>query len=191
MAGIYAEIEADDNPEHDETLVALKGDAAKDIADLEFVLQQRALFTSNIHLADQKSGYIAILHGVLISGVSSLMQNNEILTKFSGSVDSRLYVFAIVMLFISFIANMIAFIPRVRRASKDQSWTDLASANVDGFVEFIRNEPHASRIRRMAAQVKMLAQICNEKFAYIRYSIVFLGLSMASSIVLYLRLVLA
>lgn len=163
----------------------------KAIGDLEYIVQQRALFTSNIHLADQKSGYIALLHGVLITGISSIMQSNEILARLTENSAKWLFVFTLVMLFISFVANMLAFIPRVlRQVSRDNSWTDIANADVNLIVHSITVETHSDRMKRIASQVKTLAQICNDKFKYIKHSIIFLSISTLSSIVLYLKLVL-
>ncbi len=190
MSGIYAETETHEELDEVEGRAELRRRAGKEISDLEYVLQQRALFTSNIHLADQKSGYIAILHGVLISGISSILQNNTILAKFSSDTDRVFYVLAMVMLFASFVANMLAFTPRARRSvSKDSSWIDIANSDVDGLVRFINTETNVSRITRITSQVKTLAQICDHKFTYIKYSLLFLALSMSSSLILYLRLV--
>jgi hypothetical protein len=177
-------------PEDNSVLNGIEG-TEKCIYDLEYILQQRSLFSSNIHLADQKSGYIAIVHGVLITGISSLMQNNEILVIFSNKIDKWIYVFTILMLFFSFGANMLAFIPRVNRSIfKDKSWLDIADDDTDLLVRTIQTETHAARIRRTANQVKVLAVICRDKFTYIKYSIWFLSLSMASSVAIYIRLVL-
>jgi hypothetical protein len=185
--GIYIETDADENPETQSGIVI---DQKKCISDLEYIFQQRALFTSNIHLADQKSGYIAILHGVLIGGISSLMQNNEILIKLTYRVDRWIYILAMTMLFLSFAANMLAFIPRISRSpSGDTSWTGIADGDDDLIVRTISTESYPARMKRITAQVKALAKICNHKFEYIKYSIIFLGLSTAGSMILYLRLV--
>jgi len=163
----------------------------KHISDLEYMLQQRALFTSNIHLADQKSGYIALLHGVLITGIASVLQNNEIIFKLNRDVDKVFYIITVLMLFLSFVANMLAFIPRVRRsAATDNSWTDMANGDVDVIVKSISAESYFDRTKRIAYQAKTLAKICNDKFSYIKYSIILLAISMATSIVLFLRVVL-
>ncbi len=165
-------------------------DGEKIVADLEYIFQQRAMFTSNIHLADQKSGYIALLHGVLITGFSSIMQNDQILTRLTRDSDKFFYIFSLITLFLSFIANMLAFSPRARPpAAKDHSWTDIANGDVDALVNFIMKESMPERVRRGTAQVKTLAKICNEKFTYIKYSIILIGISMTSSILLYVRII--
>ncbi len=187
---IYAETGAEGHAEEAPGPLHPFGSKDKSHADLEYIFQQRALFTSNIHLADQKSGYIAILHGVLLSGISSVMQNDQILDKLARPLDRWLFSITMITLFLSFGANMLAFVPRSRPVSNDNSWTDIAEADPVELVHAITSETPIGRMHRTAKQVKTLARICNYKFEYIRYAIIFVSVATVVSVIQYLRLIL-
>jgi hypothetical protein len=189
---IYAEIASEEATENDLHVLDGSRDFDKGGSPVEYLLQQRALFITNIHLADQKSGYVAILHGVLITGISSVMQNNDIFFRLSKTADKWFYSCAILALFYSFAANMLAFIPRAKRsAARDNSWVDIADGNVDVIVKELIMESPLDRMRRITVQIQALAAICNHKFKFIKHSIISLGIATTSAIILYLRLVLS
>lgn len=140
---------------------------------IEYIWKIHEHLSENIKFADAKAGLLIIFISTLI-GALHTTGNTKQLAIFSLSFRGIILLLTLMLMLTSIFFAVIVILPRLKTSVNTGIifWVGiLTHGKSDSYAEKMATVTEADLINQLSAQVFDLAEICNQKYKYVKYSL--------------------